>query len=156
MKKIAALLLISSLAFTACRKEVTEVQQVDQAFSTVLTIAPGDWSTSDNGYTYSAFIDIPDLDNTIYDHGAVLVYLEITSGIYEALPEVFGGVAYGAIHNAGHITIDISDALGEAQVDPPSQSIKAKIVLIDAQLLSLHPDVNLKDLNAVQKTFKVK
>lgn len=155
MKKIILLSATSLMIFTSCKKEVTEVQQVNQAFSAVYNIKPTDWTTANNGLIYTASLPIPEIDNSIYTGGGVLVYISFdNTDYYEALPEVFDGITYGAIHSNGYVSIDIS-ALSGNVIDPPSQNISAKVILIDAQTLGLHKDVNLHDLGAVQKAFNV-
>ena len=132
--KISILLLLATLSLTACKKEVTEVQQVDQAFSAVYTLNPGGWTTSNGGQSYSTSLNVPELDDVILNDGAVIVYLSFDNGdSYEALPEVFDGVAYGTIHELGLITIDLqaSDGSG-AVISAPGGTILAKVVLIDA------------------------
>jgi hypothetical protein len=156
MKKLLFLLVPALLIFSSCKKEVTKVEQVDQAFSAVYTIQPGGWVTDNNGLSYTAELDIPELDDIIYQNGAVLVYISFSgTSYYEALPEVFDGITYGAIHSNGYVGIDIS-ALSGDPINPPDQTISAKVVLIDATALSMHKDVNLNDLNAVKKAFNVK
>ncbi|HET7116230.1 MAG TPA: hypothetical protein VFI29_07050 [Hanamia sp.] len=156
MKKLFVLSVLSLLVFSSCKKEITQVQQVNQAFSAVYTIAPSDWTTNNGGLSYTASLQIPELDNSIYVGGGVLVYLSFSgTDYYEALPEVFDGFTYGAIHSNGYVSIDISDITGNI-MNPPTQSISAKVILIDAQSLGLHKDVNLNDLKAVQKAFNVK
>jgi len=155
MKKILLLLTPLFLIFISCKKEVTKVEKVDQAFSAVYTIQPTDWTTSNSGLIYTAELNIPELDNVIYQNGAVLVYLSFSGTSYfEALPEVFDGITYGAIHSPGYVGIDISAVSGDP-VTPPAQTITAKVVLIDATALSMHKDVNLNDLSEVQKAFNV-
>lgn len=147
--------------FSSCKKEVTEVreitqvQEVNQAFSAVYNIAPGNWITSDNGLSYSAELDIPELDNVIYQDGAVLVYLSFSgTSYYEALPQVFDGITYGAIHGNGYVSIDMS-ALSGNPVNPPGQTVSAKIILIDAVRLALRKGVNFRDIQAVEKAFNI-
>jgi hypothetical protein len=41
-------------------------------------------------------------------------------------------------------------------ISAPTQSISAKVILIDAAALALHKDVNLNDLGAVKKAFNIK
>ena len=155
MKKILLLLIPTFLIFSSCKKEVTQVQQVDQAYSAVYTIQPGDWVTSNNGLSYTAELSVPELDNIIYQNGAVLVYLSFSgTSYYEAIPEVFDGITYGSIHSTGYVSIDISAISGNL-INPPSQTISAKVVLIDATALAMHKDLNLNDLGAVQKAFNI-
>ncbi len=155
MKKIILLLTPVFFIFISCKKQVTKVEKVDQAYSAIYTIQPGDWTTDNNGLSYTASLNVPELDNTVYQYGAVLVYLSFSgTSYYEALPEVFDGITYGAIHSPGYISIDISDVSGQA-ITPPGQTISAKVILIDATALGMHKDVNLNDLNAVQKAFNL-
>lgn len=155
MKRIILLSSIALVIFASCKKQVTEVQQVSQAFSAVYNLKPTDWTTDNNGLSYTASIPIAELDNSIYTTGGVLVYISFeNTNYYEALPEVFDGVAYGAIHSNGYISIDIS-ALSGNIINAPTQNISAKVILIKAEALGLHKDVNLHDLGAVQKAFNV-
>ncbi len=155
MKKLLFLLAPAFLIFSSCKKEVTKVEQVDQAYSAIYTIQPGDWTTNNNGLSYTAELNVPELDNVIYQNGAVLVYLSFSGTSYfEALPEVFDGITYGAIHSPGYVGIDISAISGDL-ISPPGQTITAKVILIDATALSMHKDVNLNDLGAVQKAFNI-
>ena len=156
MKKILLFSALSLLIFASCKKEVTEVQKVDQAFSAVYNIEPGDWVTTNDGASYTAELDVPELDDLIYQNGAVLVYLSFSgTSYYEALPEVFDGITYGVIHSSGYVGVDISAVSGDL-INPPDQTISAKVVLIDASALELHKDVNLNDLSEVKKVFKIK
>lgn len=155
MKKLFILSTLAFMIFASCKKEVTQVQKVNQAFSAVYNINPSDWTTTNNGASYTAELNIPELDNVIYNNGAVLVYLSFSgTSYYEALPEVFDGITYGVIHSTGYVGIDISDVTG-ATINPPGQTISAKVVLIDAAALALHKDVNLHDLGAVKQAFNI-
>jgi hypothetical protein len=156
MKILFLISAISLLVFSSCKKEITQVKEVNQAYSAVYNIQPGDWTTDNGGLSYTAELTVPELDNNIYLGGGVLVYLSFSgTNYYEALPEVFDSFTYGAIHSNGYVSIDIS-AVSGGTFNPPTQSISAKIILINAQSLDLHKDVNLNDLGAVQKTFNVK
>ncbi len=140
----------------SCRKEITQVPQVNQAYSAVYTIAPGEWSSSDGGISYSAELEVPELDNLIYEDGAVLAYLSFSgASYYEALPQVFDGITYGAIHGKGFVSIDMSALSGNA-INPPGQAVSVKIILIDAQRLALRRDINLRDMQAVERAFNIK
>ena len=155
MKKLFILSTLAFMIFASCKKEVTQVQKVNQAFSAVYNIDPSDWTTTNNGASYTAELNIPELDDVIYNNGAVLVYLSFSgTSYYEALPEVFDGITYGVIHSTGYVGIDISALSGDL-INPPGQTISAKVVLIDAAALALHKDVNLHDLGAVKQAFNI-
>lgn len=156
MKKLLILSALAFFIFSSCKKEVTKVEKVDQAFSAIYTIQPGDWTTDNNGLSYTAQLNVPEVNDALYQNGAVLVYLSFSgTNYYEAIPEVFDGIAYGAIHSNGYVGVDISSSVSGELIDPPTQSISAKVVLINASALAMHKDVNLKDLGEVQKTFHV-
>ena len=126
-----AVLLLAVLSFSACKK-VTEVKQVDQAFSAVYSLSPSGWTTSDASISYSTTLQVPEIDNIIQSGGAVIVYISFDNGAnYEALPEVFDGIAYGAVHSTGSVTIDLF-ALDNSTITPPGSTILAKVVLVDA------------------------
>lgn len=156
MKKLLILLAPAFLLLSSCKKEVTKVEQVDQAFSAVYTIQPGDWTTDNDGVSYTAQLNVPEVDDVLYQNGAVLVYLSFSgTNYYEAIPEVFDGIAYGAIHSNGYVGVDISAVSGEL-INAPTQSISAKVVIIDASALAMHKDVNLKNFGEVKKAFNIK
>lgn len=155
MKKLSLLLILALVGLSACQREVVQPATPPQAYSAVYNVAPSDWSTNDNGISYSTTFSMPELSSAIFDHGAVIVYLSFDNNIYEALPEVFDGISYGAIHSPGSVTIDYHAVDGSA-VSAPGGAIYAKIILINAQQLSLHPGVNLRDYNTVKNTFGIK
>lgn len=125
-----AVLLLGILSITACKK--TEVQQVNQAFSAVYSLAASGWTTSDGSLSYSTTLDVPEIDDIIQQGGGVIVYISFDNGAnYEALPEVFDGIAYGAVHAKGSVTIDLF-AIDGGTITPPGSTILAKVVLIDA------------------------
>ena len=133
--KIFAILFLSflSFTFTNCTKTVT--QTVNQAFSATYTIAPTVWATSDNGVSYSATLQVAALDDIILRDGGVIVYLSFDNGInFEAIPEVFGGIAYGSVHSLGQVIIDLHATAG-GTITAPSSQILAKVVLLDAKTL---------------------
>ncbi len=53
----------------------------------------------------------------------------------EAMPEVFDGVAYGAIHTTGSITVDLRAADGSNAPGPITAPTMIKVILMDAQPL---------------------
>jgi len=134
MRKIAVLLL-SALSFSACKKEVTEVQQVNQAFSAIYQLNANGWASTDGNHSFSTTLPIAELDDIIQQHGGVIVYLSFDNGTnYEALPEVFNGIAYGATHATGAVTIDLF-AVDGSTITAPGGTILAKVILIDAKAL---------------------
>jgi hypothetical protein len=133
--KLFAASLVSLLLLASCTKTVTNVQKVDQAFSAIYTLNPGGWGTTDASTSYSTTLTVPELDQIIQDNGAVIVYLSFDNGTtYEAIPEVFDGIAYGAFHTTGVLNIDLH-AVDGSKITAPTGIILAKVVLIDATKL---------------------
>jgi hypothetical protein len=96
------------LLIASCTKTVTQIQQVDQAFSTIYTLNPSGWGSSDGGFSYCTNLTVPEIDQNMLDNGAVVVYLSFDNGAnYEAIPEVFDGISYGSLHSLGLITLDL-------------------------------------------------
>lgn len=157
MRKSFTFLAIMMVLFTSCKKEIKQVTEVTQvatpSIGVVYTIKPADWQTPDNKLSYYVSLQIPELADSIYDHGAVITYLSFQgTDYYEALPEEFDGISYGAIHSTGYVTIDYH-AIDGGTVDPPTSNITAKVVLIPATLMKAHPGVNLRDYKEVEKVF---
>jgi hypothetical protein len=124
------------LAFTSCKKTVTQVQPpVNQAFSATYSLTTASWTTSDNNLSFFTNLNVPELDATIVQSGGVLVYLSFDNGsTFEAIPEVFNGIAYGAVHIRQSITIDLHAVDGSA-ITAPTGTILAKVILINAEPL---------------------
>lgn len=150
------MVLTAAVLFTACRKQVTEVTEVTEVINPAIgikfTVKPGDWRTQDDGHTHSVSLQVPELDSKIYDHGAVITYISFGTDYYEALPQVFDGIAYGVIHSEGFVTVDFH-ALDGGPLGAPSGNINLKVVLIPTTSMKAHPGVDLKNFKEVEKTF---
>jgi hypothetical protein len=141
--KIALLSAFVIIACSGCTKNT--VNQVNQVYSAVYTVAANQWAQGQdpgtNGATfYYTTLTVPELTQKIDVNGGVLVYLSFddpsaTDPIYEALPEVIDGVAYGAIHTTGQVTIDLRAADGSNAPGPITGPTLVKIVLLDASPL---------------------
>lgn len=129
-----ALSLALLFSFSACKKEVTEVQQVKQAYSIQFTLQPSAWVLSSDSKTASINIPVPELDNYMNTNGGVLVYMKFDGSNYDALPETYDAFSYVVTHRTGNVTISISDVFG-GTLTPPNTPLNCKVVLIDADPL---------------------
>ncbi len=163
MKKSVLLFTIAVFALASCTKEVTKVVPGEEggAQGIVYTIQPKDWvyeknnGAVDSTVLYADF-EVPELTNAIFDHGAVLVYLSFADGEYEALPEVINFYSYSARHyDDGWVTVAKRDIDGYSVLRPAGE-IWVKIVLINAQKLQMHPNVDLKDYSEVKQVFHLR
>ena len=140
--KIALLAVFAILTFSGCTKNYS-YPQVNQVFSAVYTVQPSQWAqgTDPDGTTYYyTSLAVPELTQSIDLNGGVVVYLSFdsptaTDPTYEAMPEVFNGVAYGAIHTTGSVTVDLRGADGSSLTSAISAPTLIKVILMDASPL---------------------
>jgi hypothetical protein len=136
--KIALLSVFAILTFTGCSK----TNQVNQVFSAVYAVAANQWAAGqdpDSTTFYYTTLNVPELTQDIDLNGGVAVYLSFdptdANPVYEAMPEVINGVAYGAIHTTGSVTIDLRAADGSNAPGPITGPTLIKVVLFQAQPL---------------------
>jgi hypothetical protein len=140
--KIALFAVFAVLSFSGCTK--TTIQQVNQVYSALYTVPASSWTQGQDQdgtkYFYTT-LNIPELTQDIDVNGGVAVYLTfddvttVASPTYEALPEVINGVAYGAIHTTGSVTIDLRAADGSSLTSAITGTTSVKVVLMQAQPL---------------------
>jgi hypothetical protein len=128
------------LACSGCTK--TTVNQVNQVYSAVYSVAANQWAQGadpDGTTFYYTTLSVPELTQDIAVNGGVLLYLTFdtsaTDPVYEALPEVINGVAYGAVHTTGNVTIDLRAADGSNAPGPITGPTLVKVVLLQAKAL---------------------
>ncbi|MEJ7692963.1 hypothetical protein [Daejeonella sp.] len=128
MKRSILLICLSLLVFAAgCKKEMIVPNR-----TIITTLNSGSWIQSNGGRTYTAAIDMPEIDNYFNDHGGVLVYISFDNGgTYEQVPQVYNGVSYSYITRTGKIVMEIQSSDGIGTVTPPG-TVRVKIVLIDS------------------------
>jgi hypothetical protein len=140
--KIALLCLLAIFTFSGCTK--TTIQQTNQVFSAVYTVQSNQWALGvDQNQSQTKFyyttLSVPELTQDIDLNGGVVVYLTFDpqddNPVYEALPEVINGVAYGAIHTTGSVTIDLRAADGSDAPGPIIDPTAIKVVLLQASPL---------------------
>lgn len=115
------------LLVTACEK----TEYVVPNRTVIVDLRARDWEPVANENTYEALIDLPEYDGYLNEQGAILVYAALEGQNYEQIPQVYKGVSYSYVANAGSILIQIQAANGSAVVTPPG-SMRLKIVLIDS------------------------
>ena len=127
MNRSLIFMCLSLIIFAAgCKKEMIVPNR-----TIITTLNSGSWIQNDGGRTYTAAIDMPEIDNYFNDHGGVLVYISFDNGTYEQVPQVYNGVSYSYITRTGQIVLEIQSSDGLGTVTPPG-TVKVKIVLIDS------------------------
>jgi len=132
---------ITAMVFTlfiggACKKTV--YQTVSQVYSATYTIKTTDWAVDNTTgiFEYKVDLDVPEIDDKIMLDGGVVVYLSFDGGkTFDAVPETVLGVAYGALHSKGVLTIGYYETDGSS-AGLPGSTVYAKVVLLDGAALN--------------------
>lgn len=110
-----------------CKKEMIVPNR-----TIITTLNTGNWIRLDNGRTYTASINMPEIDNYFNERGGVLLYVSFDNGTtYEAVPQTYNGVSYSYVTRSGQIVIEIQSSDGIGTVTPPG-TVKVKIVLVES------------------------
>jgi hypothetical protein len=127
MRRVILLVLPLILALSSCKKEYIVPNK-----TVVLNLSPGSWIPLNGGTSYTAAINIPELDDYINEKGGVLVYLSFGSKTYEQIPQVYGGDAFSFVTRPGQIVLEVQRYNGVGLVTPPT-GMTVKIVLIESE-----------------------
>ncbi len=127
MKKLLTLLFPLMVLVASCEKNEYLPNR-----TVVTDLGFGRWISDDHGKTFSAAIDLPELDGYLQERGGVMVYASFDNGVtYEQIPQVYDGIAYSYVTRRGQLVIDIQSSDGTVSIKPPSL-MTVKIVLIDS------------------------
>ncbi len=127
MKRSLIFICLTLVIFIAgCKKEMIVPNR-----TIITTLNSGNWVQNNGGRTYTAAINMPEIDNYFNDHGGILVYISFENGTYEQVPQVYNGVSYSYLTRTGQIVLEIQSSDGLGTVTPPG-TVKVKIVLIDS------------------------
>ncbi|WP_316836374.1 hypothetical protein [Pedobacter nutrimenti] len=135
--KFLLLLCIATLGLASCKKETIVQETQNRTFN--YTILPSDWTTSDNGLTYSTTLNVNEIDQITLDDEGVLVYLNHPSDVanpdaYIQLPYVYNVDAYSYKLSKGKIRIDIQSSDDQNNLAiKPTKNLKAKIVILPSK-----------------------
>lgn len=120
------------LGTSACRK-VTENYYTTPNKSIYVERVNSQWSTSDNGKTYSTVIPFENSDNFYHEYDGILVYASFDNGeIYEQIPQTYQGISYSYSTTINDLVVDLQSANFDVTVNPPSK-VLFKIVLIPSE-----------------------
>lgn len=126
-------LLLVSILFTNCKKQVTQVTQVIQPNRTIIaTLEPENWKYDASSNTYYNEISVPEIDDSVVQTKGVLAYISFDNKRYEILPDVLDGSTLVCFYQKGLFDVEIQYADGTV-ASPPTTAINLKIVLVDSQ-----------------------
>lgn len=142
MKRLSLLLLcVATLGLASCKKE-PYINQSTPNKTFVRDIAPSQWVLSADGRTYSADLNIADIDAYHIQNEATLVYLSYTpttnsASSYIQLPFVYNIDAYSYEVYTGGLSIDIqsSDYQDRTPIKPTS-TVRVKVVLVTSDYVN--------------------
>lgn len=98
-------------------------------YSVFATLAPSDWALYSDGKSYSASINVQDINPDFANFGGVIVAISYSDGVYEQIPEVYNGTSFSYTYNDGNVTLYAQSPDGVTPIQP-TDNIKVKITLI--------------------------
>ncbi|MBE7177893.1 MAG: hypothetical protein INR69_15920 [Mucilaginibacter polytrichastri] len=128
MRKNQTLLFILPilLLVSACRKTENVVIPNQTIYR---NITANMWTSSDNGKTYTADLDLSNDIRFSSEVDGILVYLSYSEGSYEQIPFTYDSTAFSYAVSGNALRIDAQDPLADVEIENPGP-IFVKIVLI--------------------------
>lgn len=135
MKKLLFLILCTTtLGLVSCKKDTIVQETSNRTF--IYTIQPNSWKLSDDKLTFTAFLDINEIDNITLDDEGVLIYMTVpgNNNIQKPLPFVYNVDSYSYEFKPGQIQIHIQSSDQQAnQPIAPTQAVTAKVIIIPSK-----------------------
>ena len=126
MKKLILFTLPLLLLMSSCKKEYLIPNR-----TIVVNLSSGSWIPLNGGKTYTAAINLPELDEYINEQGGVLVYISFGSQTYEQIPQLYNGDAFSFVTRPGQVVLEVQEYDGLGVVAPP-ENMTVKIILMDS------------------------
>ena len=137
--------------------------------SGTVTVYPNDWQWVDN-CQWMVTIDFPAINNNVYNHGAVLVYMDV-EGAWAQLPFTFYYQDVITNEEGEEVVLNLSSSLEVATLSDGGVNIfwtesdfydgyrpethRFKVVAIEASVYNSRSDVDYSDYNAVKTAFQL-
>lgn len=136
MRKYLLLLLITTLGFGACKKEVL-VTNDTLANQTILKyVSPNQWEPSPDGQTLTVTLPVSQIDRATFENDDISVMISRgDNDTYEKIPFVYDAQTYSYDITPGYVTLYIQTS-GDQNLIPvaPTTNTRVKIVLITSSL----------------------
>ena len=138
--------------------------------SSTLTIKSSDWQWQANNSQWMVEIDYPAINNNVFNHGAVLVYMDV-DGAWSQVPLTYYYQDWGTDENGQQILINCEASIEVATLSdggirlfwtesdfydgmrPDTHDFK--IVAIEASVYATRSDVDYSNYNAVKTAFQL-
>ena len=114
------------------------------------SVTTSSWTLT-GGIIYSTTITWTPITQAIADKGVVMVYEQVGSSGWNALPYTLATVSRTFSFGAGFVNVMYTNTDGSAPSNPGTQTYR--VVAIAASGLSTHPNVNWKNYQEVKTAF---
>ncbi len=168
MKKVLFAFLSMTFLFASCGKDGKDGAVGPQGpagnanvSSTTINVAATDWVTQGSGPAdrwYSAYLSVPSITQAVLDRGLVMVYWNLWTTEYVALPHLatFQNLGdsrhFTPFHYVGGVRIEVVN-IDRTRASRPDAA-KFKVVVIPAGLRKM-PKVDWNNYAEVAKTFNL-
>jgi hypothetical protein len=154
--KFLFIVILSAFAFTSCTKDEDIVYGNTNIFSKTLTVYGSQWYFVDP--TYVVDIPVAEINQSIMDNGAVMVYYRNGYGEWQALPNTFPVAStYASVYAFSYWNGFVSlyktdtDLITLAPTD-----MDVKIVVLSLKSMMENQDVNWNNYSEVSSRFNLK
>ena len=138
--------------------------------SSTVTIYSEDWEWSNQDCQWKVEIDYPAINNNVFNHGAVLVYMDV-SGSWNQVPLTYYYQDWGTNENGQQVLLNCEASIEVATLNDGGvrlywtesdfydgmrpQTHDFKIVAIEASVFATRSDVNYSSYEAVKTAFQL-
>ncbi len=168
---IICMTVLTVFAMVSCRGPQGPAGQDGNAnvASSTLTIHPNDWQWVNN-CQWMVEVDYPAINNNVYNHGAVLVYMDV-SGTWSQVPLTYYYQDKITHEDGTHETVNCEASIEVATLNDGGVRLfwtesdffdgmrpdthKFKIVAIEATMYATRSDVNYSSYEAVKTAFQL-
>jgi len=122
-------LLLLTVVFTSCKKETINEIVPNRTITT--PVAFEDWHQDTPDGNYYVDIQMPEIDQRVWNTNGVLTYVSFDGVNFEAIPDVFFGSTIVVTHKVGSIRLQVEGADGSLANPPDDFTLKIVIVESD-------------------------
>ncbi len=156
-KKIILLFAVV-FAFASCKKGDTGPAGANgtngnaNVTNSTFTVATSSWVLTGN--EYDATLNVPSINQSIIDKGAVNIYVSSDGITWTAMPFSVQGYEFNYNYSLSTVKIAFSLDSGNIPSSAPNND-KFKVVVIASSGLIAHPNVNLNNYNDVKAAYQL-
>ncbi len=123
--------------------------------SSTLTIKSSDWQWQANNSQWMVEIDYPAINNNVFNHGAVLVYMDV-DGAWSQVPLTYYYQDWITNEENQQVLINCEASIEVATLsEMRPETHDFKVVAIEATVFATRSDVDYSSYEAVKKAFQL-